>query len=715
MELIRLEAIDKTYHRGKIDVPVLKGASLRIVEGEIVALMGLSGSGKTTLMNTLGCFDRPTSGRHRFEGREVASLSEAERARLRNQDIGFVFQNFNLLPRTTALENVMMPLAYTQPAPSEAECRERARALLERVGLGDRLDHEPAQLSGGEQQRVAIARALVNRPRLLLADEPTGNLDSRTSEEILKIFQKLNAEEGITVVLVTHDPGVAGHARRIIRLSDGRIVDTPARIGSEGDPPPTESRDRRPQKGSGRRWMTLRDLRWTVRTAFHALRRNVLRSTLTTLGIIIGVAAVIAIMELGQGTARSIRRNIESMGANNLLIQPGTASSGGVSIGTGSKKTLTPQDAQAILDECPAIVGTAPIIRARCPVVYGNRNWIPLYAYGTTPSFLVVREWEDLKEGEPFTDQDVRNAAAVCLLGQTLVEELFRGESPVGKEVRVQNVPFRVVGVLGRKGANTMGYDQDDILIAPWTTIKYQVTGSSEASPAPGSVSPVEAARRINSNGLRFPGSQVKLYPVPSRTQLANTPTPMRFSSVDWIVSRVEDASQIRPSMEQIRVLLHQRHRLGEEEPDDFEVINMTEMNDVLEATMRLLIGLVLVVALISLVVGGVGIMNIMLVSVTERTREIGLRMAIGAQSRDILRQFLVESVVLCLLGGALGIAVGRGTCFLLWQLLRWPSEPSLPVVAVAVAVAAAIGILFGYYPAWKAARSDPIEALRCE
>jgi ABC-type antimicrobial peptide transport system permease subunit len=455
-----------------------------------------------------------------------------------------------------------------------------------------------------------------------------------------------------------------------------------------------------------------------LKMALHALRRNVLRSALTTLGIVIGVGAVIAMMEIGQGSSTAVKQTITSMGANNLLVQPGTASSGGVSFGSGSVITLTPEDADAILEKCPSVDSVAPIVRARCQVVYGNRNWVPLYIYGTTPSFLEVRDWADLDEGAAFDDRDVRNGSKVCLLGKTLVKELFQGESPVGKEVRVQNVSFKVVGVLSGKGANMMGLDQDDILLAPWTTIKYRVSGATLANVnQSAAAAPTDPTQAVNNLNQLYPNlaPQTSLYPQPTTTQLADTPQPVRFTNVDQVLVRATSTPEIPAAIREITELLHERHRIKAGDPDDFNIRDMTEMTQALGSTAHLMAGLLLFVALISLIVGGVGIMNIMMVSVTERTREIGLRMAVGARGRDILRQFLVEAVVLCLLGGFMGIVFGRGGSFLVRLLMHWPTELSLPAVFAAVGVAASVGLIFGYYPAWKASRLDPIEALRYE
>jgi len=319
----------------------------------------------------------------------------------------------------------------------------------------------------------------------------------------------------------------------------------------------------------------------------------------------------------------------------------------------------------------------------------------------------------DLAEGEAFTDRDVLNANKVCLLGQTLVRELFGEESPIGKEIRVKNVAFRVVGVLSAKGANMMGMDQDDILLAPWTTIKYRVTGSSLQSLNQSSSS--SSGSSVNTLSRLYPSTGVQLYPERSETQAADQPMPVRFANIDQILLAARSAEEIPVAVEQIKSLLRERHRIRPGDPDDFNIRDMTEMTRTLASTTSLMTNLLLWVAMISLVVGGVGIMNIMLVSVTERTREIGLRMAVGARARDVLQQFLVEAVVLCLVGGGLGILAGHGGSYLVWLTLRWPVESSPEAVAAAVAVSASVGIVFGFYPAWKASRLDPIEALRYE
>jgi ABC-type antimicrobial peptide transport system permease subunit len=448
-------------------------------------------------------------------------------------------------------------------------------------------------------------------------------------------------------------------------------------------------------------------------TALRALRRNVLRAALTTLGIVIGVAAVIAMMEIGHGSTQAIQRTIATMGAYNLLIFPGNIFAAGVSYGGGSTLTLTPMDCQAIALECPSVVAAAPVERTRTQIIYGNRNWVPNSMYGTTPAFLEVRDWMEMAEGEAFTERDVRNCSKVCLVGRTIVRELFAGESPIGKEIRMQNVNFKVIGVLRPKGANMMGSDQDDIVLAPWTTIKYRVTGNSVSTPNLSAATAAASTTPLPSQV--YPNFSLSLYSVPSAVQQADTPAAVRFANIDQIVAAARSAEQVPTAIDEITSLLRERHHLRGDMPDDFTIRDLTEIMKTMSSTTVLMTNLLLIVALISLVVGGVGIMNIMLVSVTERTREIGLRMAVGAQGSDILRQFLTEAVVLCILGGIFGIGLGRATSWTVRVVKHWPTATSLGAIVAAVVVSATVGIVFGFYPAWKASRLDPIEALRYE
>jgi ABC-type antimicrobial peptide transport system permease subunit len=449
----------------------------------------------------------------------------------------------------------------------------------------------------------------------------------------------------------------------------------------------------------------------TLRTAIRALRRNVMRSVLTTLGIIIGIAAVIAMMEIGNGVSRQIQQSLSSLGANNLMVFPGSGWGGGAN--QGSRVTLTVQDAEAILERCPAVMNAAPVVNANGQVIYAGNNFPAGGIMGTTPAYLEVRGLP-VEEGEPFTDRDVVASAQVCLIGKTLVRELFGGQSPVGKEVRINNVSLRVVGVLAPKGANMWGRDQDDVIIAPWTTIKYRISaGGGEAAAASGGSG--ATSETVNSLNNRYPANTTQIYPGASAIQQANTPVPVRFANVNQIVCAATSSSTTAAALEQINELLRERHRIRPGDEDDFTVRDMTEIGNAMSSTTMLMTTLLLIVAGISLVVGGVGIMNIMLVSVTERTREIGLRMAVGARGRDILVQFLVEATVLCLAGGAIGILLGRGTSIAVRNILNWATAASVPAIVVSVAVSAFVGIIFGFYPAWKASRLDPIEALRYE
>jgi macrolide transport system ATP-binding/permease protein len=690
--VIEIEDVTRTFRAGDVETQALSGVSLTVERGEFVAIRGASGSGKSTLMAILGCLDRPTSGRYSFEGLDVARLSEPELARIRSERLGFVFQSFNLLARTSAIENVALPLFYAAEGPVSAGPRmERARHSLALLGLAERERNTPAQLSGGQQQRVAIARALINRPSLLLADEPTGNLDSRTSHDIMETLVALNHEQGVTVIVVTHEVDIAAYADRVITMRDGRIIsDQRARpapaLPSAAAPGATAGGTDGHRTGAAFAFGVM-----IIGAAMQALSRNRMRSALTMLGVFIGVAALIAMVAVGQGANEAVRKQIESLGTNLLVVLPGATTTGGVRAGFGSASTVTVKDAQAILHEDSAVASVSYLIRGLGQVQFGNQNWTT-NIQGVSPNYPPMTNWT-AEAGRLIMPEDEAKSALVTVIGQTVYHQLFAsGENPVGAVIQAKGTPLRVIGLLAAKGQTPYGQDQDDIVMIPFSTGERRVLGVA---------SPSQQQAPLN---WVYPA-----WPNPYGLQMRLT------GYVNQLYVQASGSQAVDDSLRQVTQTLMTRHQIKPDAIMDFSVRNLSQIAAAAEGSSRIMAILLAAVASISLVVGGIGIMNILLVSVTERTREIGLRMAIGARRLHVLLQFLTEAIFLSITGGIAGIALGVAFSWSLAAIARWQAPVSVTAIGGGFVFSAAVGIFFGFYPARKAASLDPIEALRYE
>ena len=691
--VIEIRNAFKTYQLGEVEVQALRGVSLTVQQGEFVAIMGASGSGKSTLMNMVGCLDRPSSGQCLLEGRDLAKLNDEELAHIRSLRIGFVFQSFNLLSRTSAAENVALPLFYSGHMTDSAE---RVSKALAAMGLAGRERNYPSQLSGGQQQRVAIARAMINDPAILLADEPTGNLDSKTADDIIATIQSFNRKRGLTVLMVTHEPDIAAFADRVVTMRDGVIISDQrqkARVAERASSSQiTKNITAAPLVpfAAASFGETGAFLRMALMAAWRALIRNKMRSALTMLGIFIGVAALITMVAVGQGASASVKAQIESLGTNLIIIMPGATTASGVRGGGGSASTLTVTDAEAIKREDPAVADVAVQDRQLAQVQYNNQNW-STSVQGVSPSYLPIRNWK-ATSGRLLTEEDNQNASRVGLLGQTVVKNLFDPhENPVGATVIVKNVPVEVIGVLEAKGQTGFGQDQDDVVLLPFTTAEQKVLGVS--SPSQTQTNPYIPTPPANPFGLK----------------------PKLAGRVNTAYVQAVSTEMVPVAVQQVTKTLQQRHHIQQGQTDDFGVRNISDLTQAAEASSKIMSVLLAAVASISLLVGGIGIMNILLVSVTERTREIGIRMAIGARRIHVLLQFLVESVLLSVIGGSAGIIVGVGISMAISAFAGWPTLLSPFAMIVAFLFSAAVGVFFGYYPARHASHLNPIEALRFE
>ena len=659
--IIRIRNLYRRFKSGESEVTILKGLNLDIEAGEMVAIIGQSGSGKSTLMNILGCLDRPSDGEYFINGKNATDLSPQERAALRRENIGFIFQRYHLLADLKAWENVAIPAIYAGTAADEREAR--AKALLTRLGLGDRTEHKPAQLSGGQQQRVSIARALMNGGQIIFADEPTGALDSHSGEEVMKILGELH-QEGHTIILVTHDRHIADHADRIIEIKDGEIIDD--RRQDTGDAASSKRAAAPAVKktvfgAAGR-------ITSAISMAWRAILGHKLRAFLTMLGIIIGIASVVSVVALGQGAQQQVLNSISDLGSNTIQIFPGQFGDRRA----GRIRTLVPSDA-TILAKQDFIDSATPVVNASATVRHDNKE-LTGEITGAGDQYFQVQNLP-IVAGRSFNQQDIDNYAAVAILDQKGAQNLFNASAAngyagaLGQVILLRNTPVRIIGIVDTSSQSRFEVGNNISVYMPYTAAMNRLLGRS---------------------------------------------------SVSSIILRISDSANPAVAEDAITRILTRRHG-----SQDFSLFNSDSLRKAISQSVQVFSILISSIAVISLVVGGIGVMNIMLVSVTERTQEIGIRMAVGARQSDILMQFLIEALMLCLLGGAIGVGLAYGFGWVMnnsgsgapsgGEQAAFKLVYSTASTIAAVICASGIGLLFGFLPARNAARLDPVEALSRE
>ncbi len=674
--IISVKNISKIYQMGPQQLRAIDDVSLDIMPRDFIAVMGPSGSGKSTLAHILALLDTASEGEYFFNETPIGHFSEDELAILRRKQIGFIFQQFNLLPRMTAFDNIILPAFYSK----NKYATDNAHILLDSVGLSDRKLHMTNELSGGQQQRVAISRALVNAPRVLFADEPTGNLDSKSESEIIQLLQFLN-NQGITIIMVTHENHIGHLAKRLIKLKDGKI-DSDERLRSIGERYNLDQiqasedqvqikalkssfKDEVVSEGSFSSFTTpIFDFFEHLVQSFKILVSHKMRTFLSILGILIGVAAVVSMMAIGKGAQDEIQEQLARLGTNLLILRPGfRVGADGVRQQVGAAGRLLPQDGDFLKRAVPSIKRISPVTRGSAQISYDGLNW-PSSAEGVWPEYFEMRGF-DLADGRIFTQEENANRALVAIIGKTVRESLFSDNAdPIGQIIKINRINFQVIGVLGPIGGGGWR-DPNDSVFIPLNTAMRRLFGEDYVD--------------------RFE-IEISDYSL------------MDFAEHE-IIETLSDQKRVPESLRQ----------------DAFRVTNLAEIQFAAEQSNRTMSFLLAAIASISLIVGGIGIMNIMLVSVTERTREVGLRKAIGARRFDILFQFLIESVLVSLTGGILGVLFGLMTVFGLSFFGDWTTSISYISIVLAFTFSVFVGIVFGIYPAMKASKLKPIEALRFE